>query len=135
MFWMMWTCHGILFSFLFFCLETLQESNWMKTTSVAVVFFSESIIPKILDHNYVQSSLSIITRHLGNGIWKTPYNWIFYGHWRQSCTKTFNLLLYASFSRTSLVFKFNLMLIEQFLSQFIYLSIFRYCILKFIQYL
>ena len=32
-------------------------------------------------------------------------------------------------------FKFNLMLIEQFLPQFIYLSIFWYCILKFIQYL
>ena len=40
-----------------------------------------------------------------------------------------------SFSQTNLVFKFNLMLIEQFLPQFIYLSIFWYCILKFIQYL
>ena len=38
-------------------------------------------------------------------------------------------------SQTNLVFKFNLMLIEQFLPQFIYLSIFWYCILKFIQYL
>ena len=36
------TCHGILcLHFYFFCLETaLQESNWMKTTSV-VVFFPE----------------------------------------------------------------------------------------------
>ena len=94
-----WYEHAmVLFSFLFFCLETtLQESNWMKTTSVAAFFF-ESIIPKILDDNYLQSSLSTITRHLGNGIWKTPYNWTFYGHWRQSCTKTFNLLLYASLS-------------------------------------
>ena len=88
------------FSFLFFfCLETtLQERNWMKTTSVAVMFFCpESIIPKILDHSYVQSSLSIITRQLDNSIWKIPYNWIFFGHQRQACTKTFNLLLYASF--------------------------------------
>ena len=37
------------------------------------------------------------------------------------------------FSQTSLVFKFNLMLIEQFLPQFIDLSTFLYCILKFIQ--
>ena len=44
-------------------------------------------------------------------------------------------ILCFSFSQTSLVFKFNLMLIEQFLPQFIYLSIFWYCILKFIQYL
>ena len=40
-----------------------------------------------------------------------------------------------SFSQTSLVFEFSLMLIKQFLPQFIYLSIFWYCILKFIQYL
>ena len=40
-----------------------------------------------------------------------------------------------SFSQTSLGFKFNPMLIEQFLRQFIYFSIFWYCILKFFQYL
>ena len=45
------------------------------------------------------------------------------------------IIVYFSFSQTNLVFKFNLMLIEQFLPQFIYLSIFWYCILKFIQYL
>ena len=45
------------------------------------------------------------------------------------------IIVCFSFTQTSLVFKFNLMLIEQFLSQFIYLSIFWYCILKFIQYL
>ena len=58
------------FSFLFLCLETtLQERNWVKTTSVAVmVFFLESIIPKELDHNVVQGSLSTLTKHLDNGI-------------------------------------------------------------------
>ena len=45
------------------------------------------------------------------------------------------IIVCFSFSQTSLVFKFNLMLIELFLPQFIYLSIFWYCILKFIQYL
>ena len=45
------------------------------------------------------------------------------------------IIVCFSFSQTNLVFKFNLMLIEQFLPQFIYLSIFWYCILKFIQYL
>ena len=45
------------------------------------------------------------------------------------------IIVCFSFSQTSLVFKFNLMLIEQFLLQFIYLSVFWYCILKFIQYL
>ena len=58
------------FSFLFLCLEaTLQASNWVKTISVAVMFFFfESIIPKRLDHNDVQSSLATITKHLENGI-------------------------------------------------------------------
>ena len=62
------------------------------------VFFPESIILKVLDHSYVQSSLSTIMRQLDNSIWKTPYNWIFYGHWCQAGTKTFNLLFYASLS-------------------------------------
>ena len=43
------------------------------------------------------------------------------------------IILCFSFSQTSLVFKFNLMMVEQFLPQFIYFSIFWYCILKFIQ--
>ena len=59
------------FSFLFFRLEaTLQENNWMKMTSVAVMvdFYFESVIPKVLDRSYVQRSLSTITRYLDNGI-------------------------------------------------------------------
>ena len=107
----------------------------MKTSSVVVMFFPESIIPKVLDHNYVHSSLSTIMRQLDNSISKAPYNWIFYGHRCQACTKLFNLLLYAFLSQTSLVFKFNLLLIEWFLPQFIYLSAFWYCISKFIPYL
>ena len=37
-------------------------------------------------------------KDLDNGIWKTPYNWSFYGCQCQACTKTFNLLFYASLS-------------------------------------
>ena len=91
-----------------------------------MVFFFKSIIPKALDHNDVQSSLSTITKHLDNGIWTSV----------SSLHQGIELIIVCfSFSQTSLVSKFNLMLIEQFLPQFIYLSIFWYCILKFIQYL
>ena len=45
------------------------------------------------------------------------------------------IIVCFSVSQISVVFKFNLMLIEQFLPQFIYLSVLWYCILKFMQYL
>ena len=94
----------------------------MRTTSVAV-------IPKLLDHSYIQSSFPTIMRHLDNSIWKTPYNWRFY---RFGSTKVSSLHQYiwliivcTSFSQTNPVFKFNLMLIEKFSSQLIYFSTFR----------
>ena len=69
----------------------------MKTTYVAVMlFFPESIILKVLNHSYIQSFLSTITRHPDNGIWKTPYNWRFYGHQCQACSKELNLSFYSS---------------------------------------
>ena len=86
------------FSFLFFLFrnnvikEQLDENDFRRC-----YVFPESI-PKVLDHSYVQSSLSIITGQLDNSIWKTPYNWIFYEHRCQGCTETFNLLLYPSLS-------------------------------------
>ena len=52
------------FSFLFFLFrnnvirEQLDENDFRR----CYVFFPESIIPKVLDHSYVQSSLSTITR-------------------------------------------------------------------------
>ena len=89
-------------------------------------FFFKSIIPKALDHNDVQSSLSTITKHLDNGIWTSV----------SSLHQGIELIIVCfSFSQTSLVSKFNLMLIEHFLPQFIYFSIFWYSILKFVQYL
>ena len=53
-----------------FCLETtVRENNWLRTTSVtAMVIFFESVILKVLDHSYVQSSFSTITRRLDNDI-------------------------------------------------------------------
>ena len=87
------------FSFLFFLFRNNVNQRvigWKRLPSL--YFFPESIIPRVLDHSYVQSSLSTITSQLDNSIWKTPYNWIFYGHRCQACTKTFNLLLYASLS-------------------------------------
>ena len=82
------------FSFLFF----LFGSNVIRESFFVFLFFPESIIPKILGHSYVQSSLSTITSQLDSSVWKTPYNWIFYGHRCQACTKPFNLLLYAFLS-------------------------------------
>ena len=58
--------------------------------------FFESPIPKVLDHIYVRSSFSTITRYLDDDIWKTSYNWRLYEHGCQACTKAYNLLLYVS---------------------------------------
>ena len=103
-FWMVWICRGILcFHSYFSCLETTLITEQLDENDFRRYIFSpESIIPEVMihryDHSYVQSSLSTITSQLDNSIWKTPYNWIFYGHRCQACTKTFNLLLYASLS-------------------------------------
>ena len=59
-------------SFLPFCLQpTLGKDTWMRATSVTVmVTFSKVPFWKLLDHNYVQSSFSTITRHIDNSILK-----------------------------------------------------------------
>ena len=59
-------------SFLFFCLEpTLRKDTWMRAISTTViVIFSKLPFQKLLDHNYVQSSFSIITKHIDNSILK-----------------------------------------------------------------
>ena len=109
-----------IFPFLFFMFwkKRYKRAIGLKPPSL-LCFFFESIIPKVLDHNDNQNSLSTITKHLDNSIWKTPYNWRFYGHRCQTCTKILNLLLYASLSlKQTRAFKFNLMLIEQILPQF-----------------
>ena len=61
----------------------------MKATSVAVmVIFFESVIPKVLDYSYVQSSFSTITRHLAIEDFMDMDQ-----HKCRACTKTCNLLL------------------------------------------
>ena len=95
------------------------------------VSFWKYLITTIFKVFYQQLRSTLATafeRHLRTedfmdiGVRPAPRYWTYY------CVLLF-------LSQTSLVFKFNLMLIEQFLPQFIYLSIFWYCILKFIQYL
>ena len=129
-----------MFSFLFLYLETtLWESNWVKTTSVAVMFFlfffwnyhSESTWPQQCSKFSINNYEAPWQRHLKDTL-QLKIVWTSMSNLHQGIEL---IIVCFSFSQTSLVSKFNLMLIEQFLPQFIYLSIFWYCILKFIQYL
>ena len=57
-------------------MEQLDENDFRRCYGN---FFFEIVIPKVLDHSYVQRYFSTITRYL-DSIWNTPYNWSFYGH-------------------------------------------------------
>ena len=60
-------CATVFFVFIFiFCLETLQEKNWIKSNFCRCYGNSFSIVPfrKYLKAVYVQSSFSKITRQL-----------------------------------------------------------------------
>ena len=64
-FWMIWTCHAILcFYFIFMFRNVIREQLGQNNFSGCYVFFFKSNIPKVLDHNDVQSSLSTIMKHL-----------------------------------------------------------------------
>ena len=82
-FWMIWRCHSIpCFHFYFlFRNNGIREQLYQNDFCCCYgeICF-ESVIPQVLDHSYVQSSFSTITRHLDNGIWKTPSSWRFYRH-------------------------------------------------------
>ena len=70
-------------------------------------FFFESVIPKVLHYSYVQRSSTKITRHLDKGIERNPITEDFTDMNQHSCgvcTKTFDLLLSASFSRKKTYF-------------------------------
>ena len=124
-----------MFSFLFLYLEaTLWESNWVKTTSVAVMFFfreyhSESTSSERCSKFSINNYKAPWQRHLKDTL-QLKISWTSVSSLHQEL-----IIVYYSFSQTSLVFKLSLKLIEQFLPQLVYLSIFRCCILKFIQYL
>ena len=58
-----------------------------RTISVTVIIISKVLFLKLLnisknisDISYVQSTFLIFTKHIGNGIWKTPCTWRFYGN-------------------------------------------------------
>ena len=83
-FWMIWRCHSILcFHFFFFFFwnngvrEQFNENNFRRCYDH---FFNGKCHPEVLDHSYVPSSFPIVTRQLGNGIWKKSYKWWFYAH-------------------------------------------------------
>ena len=113
---MIWRCHGIpCFHFYFLfrnnaIREQLDESDFLRCHGILLF---ESTWSHFFQN---QNSFSTITRHLNNGIWKTLYKWRFYGHgstYMSSLHQNIWLItLHASFSQTSLVFKFNLLLIE-----------------------
>ena len=89
------------FSFLFFLFrnkvirEQLDKSDFRRCCGN--FFFrkchSKSIWSQLCSKFFINNY-----ENLDNGIWKTPYNWRFYGYGCQACTKTFNLLLHASLS-------------------------------------
>ena len=152
---MTWRCQSILCFHYCFCLETtVYEINWMWTTSVAVmvIFFLKVSFPNYLItasfKAHFQQLWGALTTAVDNGnlIWKTLTT-AFERHLtiqdftdmdqQMSSLHQYIWLIIVcfSFSQTNPVFKFNLMLIEKFSSQPIYLSTLRDSVnLKFIQY-
>ena len=135
---MIWTCHGILSFFIFIFMfrnntirEQLGQNNFRHSYGFFRKYYSESIWSRRCSKFSINS-------------YEAPWQWYLKDTLQLKilCTSVSSLhqdieliIVCFSFTQTSLVFKFNLMLTEQFLPQFIYLSIFWYCILKFIQYL
>ena len=77
------------FSFLFFCLESMAKKNiWMRTISVTVMVIISKVLfwklvsvsKSISDISYVQSTFLTFIRHIDNGISKIPCGWRFYGN-------------------------------------------------------
>ena len=135
---MIWTCHGILSFFIFIFMfrnnairEQLGQNNFRRCYGFFRKYHSESTWSRRCSKFSINNYEGPWQRYLKDTL-----------QLKILCTSVSSLhqdieliIVCFSFTQTSLVFKFNLMLIEQFLPQFIYLSIFWYCILKFIQYL
>ena len=115
-FWMIWRCYDIpCFHFYFLFRsdgkrEQLDGNDFRRCYG----FFSSKV--SFRKYFITAFSFSSITRHLANGIWKTPGNWIFYEYgsaWASSLQQDIWLTIVCfSFSQASLVLKFNLVLIE-----------------------
>ena len=119
----------VFFVFIFiFCLETtVLEINWMRTTSVAVMVIIFSKVSfrnsKFISNNYEAPGQRQIKDTLQMKILRT---WINIGVEPGPINLAYYCMLF--FLSTNLVSKFNLILIEKFLAQFIYLSTFRYSV-------
>ena len=108
-------------TFLFFCLKpTVRKDTWRSTIFVTVmVIFLKVLFWKLPYHSYVQSSVSTVTRRIENSILKGSLQqeilrtWINIRansletyqlhknpslHFREDCTKTYQLFLYVYFS-------------------------------------
>ena len=114
-FWMIWKFHGISCFHFYFLFRNIDKREWVdRTTSVPdmIIFFGKC---------HSKSSWSqVLRRTFDKGIWKTIEDFTdVCQHKCQACTKTFDLLLYGSFAKTSQVFKISLILIEKFSLQFI----------------
>ena len=72
-----WMVEGSMLSgkvILFFYLEpTIRKDTWMRTTSVTamVVFSKVPLFFQLLDYSYVQSSFSVIKRHIDCNVLKS----------------------------------------------------------------
>ena len=99
-----------IFLFLFlFRNNVIRDQLDVNDFSCCYVFLPESTIPKVLDHSYVQISLSTITSQLDNSIWKTPYTEYFMDIGVKLALSHLTYYCMLPFSQTSLVFKFNLL--------------------------
>ena len=90
--WMVWRWHGIPRVYCYyFCLEpTVRQENWMRTTSVMVmVLFLKVAFWKLLDHSYLQSPFSEITRHIDSSILKDTLKFYILRTWISMRAKSF----------------------------------------------
>ena len=98
-FWMIYE-HAMVFCvfiFIFMFRNIIRDQLGQNNFTRCHVFFSKVTFWKYL----ITTMFKVLYQQLrstltDNDIWKTPYNWIFYGHSCQACIKTFNLLLNAS---------------------------------------
>ena len=74
--------------FVFMFRTTIKSNHWMRAISVIMVIILKVQFWKLLDFYYFQSFFPTITRHIENGIWKTPCSCRFY--W---CGSTYELIL------------------------------------------
>ena len=75
----------------YFCLEpTVTKDTWIRTTSITVmVIFLKVAFWKLLDHSYIQSPLSAVTRHTDNNILKDTLQFYILWTWINMHTISF----------------------------------------------